>query len=311
MAIDSETARLFIACTKAGIPLGKLLMLGRQNYLLRPSETRALFSEYGLSPNARLLEPTNGSNPPFAEPFFESLGASSCDSVDVAAYEGATILHDFNEPISAQYYEKFDVVFDGGTLEHVFHFPTAILNAMQVLKRGGWYVGFTPGNNWFGHGFYQFSPELFYRALSPQNGFSSCAVFLIPEALGLPWYLVKDPAQLRNRTNLINAVRTPLLVLAKKSGPTPPKLRLQQSDYQAFWDKNAPVLNTGKVREDGGLVRSLKEKLYETMPGFTRRLATLEARPWTGEYSVKKSGVFQPLNKAELPSLIAKLSQTK
>lgn len=310
MAIDTETARLFLAARQAGIPLGKLLMLGRQNYLLRPSETRALFDSFGLPPDARLLAEQTGPNPPFSEPFFECLGAVSCDSMDVSTYEGATIIHDSNEPVPVALHEKFDTVFDGGTLEHVFHFPQALHNAMLMIKRGGWYAGFTCGNNWFGHGFYQFSPELFYRALSSQNGFAACAVFAVPEGFGLRWYLVKDPAQLRARTNLINSLRTPLLVLAHKTGPTPATLRLQQSDYQAFWDQNAPVLNTGKTRQEAGLVQSLKSTLYRHFPVFTRRLATLEARPWSGEYTIRKASVFEPLGARDLVSAIARLKES-
>jgi hypothetical protein len=309
MAIDSETARLFIACKQAGISFGRLVMLGRQNYLLKPAETRRLFESAGLVPDGRLVDPPPNPHPPFAEPFFESLGATACDSVDVSTYEGATIIHDFNEPLPAKFYDQYDLVFDGGTLEHVFHFPQAIHNAMLMLKPGGWYTAFTPGNNWFGHGFYQFSPELYYRAFSRQNGFGKCVVFAIPEGLGLKWYWVKDPAGLRVRTNLINSLRTPLLVLAQKSAPVPDTLRLQQSDYQPFWDRNAPVLNTGKVRTDGGLVQSIKETLYRRLPGFTRRLATLEARPWCPEYSIRKAQVFVPVRKDQLASVIANLPE--
>jgi hypothetical protein len=307
MALDTETARLFIACKQAGISLGRLLMLGRQNYLLRPAETLALFNSFGLKPDTRLLTVPGSGNPPFSEPFFECLGATTCDSMDVSAYEGATIIHDSNEPVSAVLHDKFDVVFDGGTLEHVFHFPQALHNAMHMVKPGGWYFGFTPGNNWFGHGFYQFSPEVYYRALSKPNGFSKCAVFVVPEGFGLKWYLVTDPARLKTRTNLINGLRTPLLVLAQKTGSTPPKLRLQQSDYQAFWEQDAPVLNTGKTRQDAGLVQSLKQTLYRHLPIFTRRLATFEARPWCPEYSIRKQQVFQPVENRALVSLIKNL----
>jgi SAM-dependent methyltransferase len=308
MAIDSETARLFLACKQAGINLGRMVMLGRQNFLLRPAETRSLFRSYGLTPDPRLLVPTPpGSDPPFAEPFFESLGATACEAMDVSSYEGANIVHDMNEALPSSLYEQFDVVFDGGTLEHVFQFPRAIHNAMQLVKPGGWFVGFTCGNNWFGHGFYQFSPEVYYRALSRQNGFSKCAVFLVPEGLGLKWYLVRDPAQLRNRTNLINSLRTPLLVLGQKAAPTPEKLKLQQSDYLPYWSENAPVLNTGKVLKASNFALSLKAMLYQLMPVFTRRLATLEARPWCQEYTIRKRHVFVPIDKNKLASVIAGL----
>jgi hypothetical protein len=143
--------------------------------------------------------------------------------------------------------------------------------------------------------------------LSRQNGFSKCAVFIVPEGLGLKWYLVRDPAQLRNRTNLINSLRTPLLVLGQKAAPTPEKLKLQQSDYLPYWSENAPVLNTGKVLKDSNFALSLKAKLYQLMPVFTRRLATLEARPWCREYTICKRHVFLPIDKNKLASVIAGL----
>jgi hypothetical protein len=310
MAIDSETARLFLAARKAGVSFGRMLMLGRQNILLRPSETQALFRQYGLKPDERLLTPETYVTPPFAEPFFESLGATSCEAMDFSPYEGAALVHDLNEPLPVEHIEKYDLVFDGGTLEHVFNFPQALHNAMQLVKPSGWYAGFTGGNNWFGHGFYQFSPEVYYRALSRANGFSKCAVFVVPEGLGLKWYLVQDPARLRTRTNLINTVRTPLLVLARKAAPTPAKLRLQQSDYAPYWEKNAPVLNTGKVREDTMPVLSFKAKLYRLLPTLTRRLATLEARSWCPEYTIRKAKVFIPVARDDLASVIASLPDT-
>jgi SAM-dependent methyltransferase len=309
MAIDSETARLFLACRKAGISFGRTLMLGRQNLLMRPAETRELFGRFGLQADARLLTEEAYQNPPFAEPFFESLGATRCESMDYSSYEGATYVHDLNEPLPSEHREKFDLVFDGGTLEHVFNFPQALHNAMQLVKPGGWYAGFTPGNNWFGHGFYQFSPEVYYRALSPANGFNKSAVFIVPEGFGLKWYLVKDPARLRTRTNLITSLRTPLLVLGRKNAPTPAKLRLQQSDYQEYWDKSAPVLNTGKVRADTSPVLALKRLMYRRIPRLTRHLATLEARPWCSEYTVGKPDVFVPVNTTQLAEVISSLPE--
>ena len=304
MAIDSETARFLVAASKSGVSFSKMLMLGRQNYLLRPNETKALFSSFGMVPDSNLLKQSGDGNWPFSEPFFGCLGAQICDSMDVAGYEGATVLHDLNDPINQNLAEKYDVVFDGGTLEHVFNFPTGLHNAMQMVKRGGWYLGFTPGNNYFGHGFYQFSPELYYRTLSPENGFSSCAVFIVPEGFGLNWYYIGDPARLGKRTNLINKLRTPLLVIAKKAETTPAKLHIQQSDYNAFWNKSEGVLNTGKTRTESSLGRRIKEKLYELAPVFTRRLATFDARSWHPEYALSRKEFFVPVPDGKLSEFI-------
>ena len=306
MAIDSETARFLVAASKSGVSFSKMLMLGRQNYILRPAETKALFSSFGITPDASLLKQNSDGSWPFSERFFGCLGAQQCDSMDVAAYEGATVLHDLNEPIDRPLAEKYDVVFDGGTLEHVFNFPQGLHNAMQMVKRGGWYVGFTPGNNYFGHGFYQFSPELYYRALSPEYGFASCAVFMVPEGFGLSWFYVSDPARLHKRTNLINNLRTPLLVIAQKTGSTPAKLRIQQSDYGAFWDKSQTALNTGKTRSESSLGRRLKEKLYAMAPGFTRRLATFDARSWHPEYAITRKEFYVPVPGDKLSEAISR-----
>jgi len=230
--------------------------------------------------------------------------------MDYSPYKGAKIVHDLNEPLPATLREKFDMVFDGGTLEHVFNFPQALHNAMNLVKPGGWYTGFTPGNNWFGHGFYQFSPELYYRALSPQNGFSSCAVFIVPEGFGLKWYLVEDPEKMKFRSNLITGLRTPLMVVARKSASTPEKLRIQQSDYEAYWQKNAPVLNTGKTKSDCGMMTKLKQTLYQSAPRFTRKLATLEARSWSSEYTLRKPQVFRPLATEQLVAAIRDLKSS-
>ena len=63
------------------------------------------------------------------------------------------------------------MVVDGGTLEHVFDYPTALRNAMRMVRVGGHLILNAPVNNFPGHGFYQISPELFFRVLSPQFGF--------------------------------------------------------------------------------------------------------------------------------------------
>jgi hypothetical protein len=109
------------------------------------------------------------------------------------------------------------------------------------------------------------------------------------------------------RSNLINGIRTPLMIVARKSASTPEKLRIQQSDYAAYWQKNAPVLNTGKTKADSGMVTRLKQSLYRSAPRFTRRLATLEARSWSSEYTLRKPQVFRPLAAEQLVAAIRDL----
>jgi hypothetical protein len=67
----------------------------------------------------------------FCEPYLIALlGADEIISIDASGYENATIIHDMNEP-AEDLAEQFDLVIDGGSLEHIFNFPVAILNVMR------------------------------------------------------------------------------------------------------------------------------------------------------------------------------------
>ncbi|MDR1149764.1 MAG: class I SAM-dependent methyltransferase, partial [Spirochaetaceae bacterium] len=85
---------------------------------------------------------------------FKHFGAVTVDSIDYSDYEGASIVHDMNLPVPGHLKEKYDCVWDGGALEHVFNYPTAIKNCMDMVKIGGHLILETPCNNQCGHGFY-------------------------------------------------------------------------------------------------------------------------------------------------------------
>jgi SAM-dependent methyltransferase len=146
---------------------------------------------------------------------FRLLGANEVVSFDASNYEGATVVHDFNLPIG-RFAEHFDVVFDAGSLEHVFNVPVALANCMRLLKIGGYYIAVHPCNNFFGHGFYQFSPELYFRVFSPENGFVIEHVIACETFPGAPWFRVPDSAAVHGRVILINSKQSYLVVVARK-----------------------------------------------------------------------------------------------
>lgn len=93
---------------------------------------------------------------------FRQLKFSEIDVLDVSAFEGATIQFDLNsEETPANLVERFDVIIDHGTLEHVFHLPNALRNLNRMLRTGGRIVHSAPSGNFFDHGFYMFQPTLF------------------------------------------------------------------------------------------------------------------------------------------------------
>lgn len=52
-----------------------------------------------------------------------------------------------NLPVPEVHKDSYTAVLDGGSLEHIFNFPVAIKNCMEMLKVDGQYLGITPVNN--------------------------------------------------------------------------------------------------------------------------------------------------------------------
>jgi hypothetical protein len=123
------------------------------------------------------------------ELLFAALGFESLDSADVNDFEGASVIHDFNQPgLGAAAGKQFDFVFDGGTIEHVFHVPNMMRNIFDVLNVDGFVLHAAPSNNHCDHGFYQFSPTFFYDWYAA-NGWSikKADFFKYAIAHNVPW----------------------------------------------------------------------------------------------------------------------------
>jgi SAM-dependent methyltransferase len=98
-----------------------------------------------------------------AHTYFSKLGFSTLQAVDISDFEGADHIFDLNEDeLPAQLVNRFDAVFNGGTLEHVFHVPNALSSITRMLRPGGIAVHVLPCNGWVNHGFYQISPTLMF-----------------------------------------------------------------------------------------------------------------------------------------------------
>ena len=179
MGIDLNNAQLLVRAHKSGVSFERVLTLGRQR-LLGDREMLLLTlraSGYQVSNDcaSRLLDRTNE----YSEEFLSLLGAKEIVAIDASDFEGAQIIHDMNHRIPEALDSAFDLVVDGGTLEHIFDLPTALRNATRMVRPNGRFISLTQANNFCGHGFYQFSPELYYRFLCPENGYvmDSCILW--------------------------------------------------------------------------------------------------------------------------------------
>jgi hypothetical protein len=143
--------------------------------------------------------------------------------MDFSNYEGANIIHDLNLPVDESLHGSFDVVIDGGTLEHIFNFPVAIANLMKMTRVDGRIFTTTPANNLCGHGMYQFSPELMFRIFSEENGFEMINLHLLEAQFPSveltkngKLFKVKDPAKVNDRVSFMNKKPVMMMVEAKK-----------------------------------------------------------------------------------------------
>ena len=94
--------------------------------------------------------------------FTEIFKAKSVSSLDNSSYENADEIIDLNLPINKGY-KEFDSVIDFGTSEHIFNVSQCLKNISSLCKINGQIIHCLPSNNSCGHGFWQFSPELFFQ----------------------------------------------------------------------------------------------------------------------------------------------------
>lgn len=261
MGIEIKCANLFLRLKDAGAPMESVISVGRQQFALIDEEITALERDLPES-----LDELKGLSldDKFADPFFHALGASTVHSIDVSDYESCTHVHDLNGPIPEEWRGQYDIVFDGGSLEHVFNLPTALKNCMQMVRPGGHFITFSPANNFMGHGFYQFSPELFFRALSPNNGFEILQALLLEMTPKGRIFAVTDPSQAGARTGLESAHPLILAVIARRCADvpifeTPP----QQSDYSVRWQAHVADTPPSPVPAPGRQARRLSRWLPE------------------------------------------------
>ena len=110
-----------------------------------------------------------------------------------------------------------------------------------MVEKGGHYLSVTPSHGWFGHGFYQFSPELFFQLFQPHNGFQLKSLLLVDDRSGSQYYQITSPESQGKRHKFASLTPASLAVVAQKVGELPARLTLQQSDYQTAWGEKAPA----------------------------------------------------------------------
>ena len=168
--------------------VGPVLTLGRQAVHGTLDQIRAALQSEGIAvwdDAAPAMRATAVSSSPSGlvgqlgvdQAVFRLLGLESF-ALDVSDYEGAEYIADLNQAIPHSLEEQFGTIIDGGTVEHVFDVKQAMQNIARMLAVGGRVVHISPACNWLGHGFYQFSPTLFFDYYGI-NGFADLRCFIL------------------------------------------------------------------------------------------------------------------------------------
>lgn len=254
MGIDFHALKLIQYATKHR-PLGKTLTLGRQALHINELALRAMINVKN-----------DYQHPSYCEPLLLNyFGASQVDSVDNSDYEQATLIHDMNQELPDHLMNQYDTVIDGGCLEHIYHAPQALKNCSSLLKPGGQLLHILPANNFCGHGFWQFSPELFFSLYSKENGYIDTEIFLANLADHTKWYKVNQPIA-GKRVEVIGKQILYVLVRSIKQGAEFSHQAVQQSDYIYEWDKK-PIAEKPQLE--------IKQKILQALGNLLKRNSRL------------------------------------
>src|SRR4051812_41323848 len=111
MALTPNCSTFLFYSKSLGVSFDRSLMLGRLNLYVTKENIASDIAKFKVAakdPRTIVFKDE------YSEPLFEILGASKIDSMDFSDYEKATIVHDLNQPVPAEYKGKFTAIVDGG-----------------------------------------------------------------------------------------------------------------------------------------------------------------------------------------------------
>lgn len=162
---------------------GPVLTLGNQEIWASYEELVALFNQSACpyKPQTEIIPHTSrtfSDNPEcmkisenfvHARVLFSMMGIDDYTDMDKFDSDKPVILHDMNLPVDEKLHDRYSLIVDGGTIEHIFDMRQVMENILKMLRPGGHVIhiaGF-----FMDHGFYGLSPCFFYDFYKA-NGFT-------------------------------------------------------------------------------------------------------------------------------------------
>ena len=147
--------------------------IGSQELHLKKEDLKQLFDNAGLKSNL-VDEYPNINNWPErprcpAKYFYESLGIKEYQSMDINGDYGA-IVHDLNKPFEDRSkFNKFDIVTDYGSCEHVFDIAECYRTMHNLTKPGGYIIIYQAVLK--GNGYFKFD-DSFFEGIAAANNYN-------------------------------------------------------------------------------------------------------------------------------------------
>lgn len=265
-------------------PLRRVATIGRQLLMITPGRLAELMgwsmaTDFGMFSEELLAR---------------RLGATTVDSYDYSDYEGATYTADLNQPL--QVTREYDAVIDCGSLEHIYNVPQALANISSLCAKGGRIVHVSPGNNFCGHGFWQFSPELFFSLYSESNGYGETQVFLADLTRPRHWFEVKPPSHGR-RAEVISTAPLYVMCQTRKISDSC-RVEARQSDYVHQWQRKEST-----TRSQNHVMKTIREFVHDR-PKLLRTVWHVRHNLRTITRPTRLSSLNPHLRKREISKLL-------
>ena len=211
---------------------------------------------------------------------FTMLGSKSVLSSDASKYENPDLIIDLNKKINKKLFNKFDNIVDIGTLEHIFDTKTTLDNYVKMLKKGGYLLIAVPSSNMIDHGFYCFSPTLFFDYFS-SNGFDILSSYLRESSPFIYEYKSKvyEYKKLGMEIPFLSDRAVEFVILMKKKKGVKKLIVPNQSVYikKSNWINNKKKQNLTKTRKFK-LIKELVFKSLMYLPFFFQKIIFLYIR---------------------------------
>ena len=149
-----------------------IIEIGSQEIQMHKEDLKQLFDNAGLKSDLIDKYPNMNNWPirPFcpSKYFYESLGIKEYQSIDINGDHGA-IVHDLNKPFEDKSkFNKFDIVTDQGSCEHVFDIAECYRTMHNLAKPGGYII--IAQAVWKGNGYFKFD-DSFFEGIAAANSY--------------------------------------------------------------------------------------------------------------------------------------------